>query len=146
VKPHGGLYTLSARQPAIARVVAAAVRACDPRLILFGLAGSASIGAAREAGLRVAQEVFADRNYRSDGSLTPRAAANALVESTERAVAQALASVRAGTVTAEDGTVVAVTADTLCLHGDGRHVVDFAQTLHGALRAAGIGISRFEPC
>jgi len=75
VKPHGALYNLAARNAALANAVAAAVRESDPRLILMGLAGSELLVAGRAYGLRVASEVFADRTYQPDGSLTPRSQA-----------------------------------------------------------------------
>ena len=133
VKPHGALYNLAARDGAVAQAVAAAVWAADPRLILVGLARSQLIAAGQAAGLRVAQEVFADRTYQADGTLTPRNALGALHEVTRAAVAQVKQMVSAGIVTAVDGTRVPITADTICLHGDGPQAVEFALQLRAAL-------------
>ena len=91
----------------------------------------------------MAEEVFADRTYQADGSLTPRSRPDALVTDETAAVAQVLRMVRDGVVRATDGTDVAITADTVCLHGDGEHAVAFAQRLNRELRAAGIGLARF---
>jgi UPF0271 protein len=93
--------------------------------------------------LRVASEVFADRTYQADGSLTPRTRADALIVDEEVAVAQVLRMVREGVVRATDGTEVKIEVDTVCLHGDGEHAVAFAQRLNAALRAAGIAIKSF---
>lgn len=142
VKPHGALYNLAARDAAVARVVAEAVKEAGADLVLFALAGSELARAGRTAGLRVAEEVFADRTYQADGSLTPRARADALVTDESVAVAQVLRMVREGMVRATDGTDVAIRADTVCLHGDGAHAVAFAWRLNGELRAAGIGLAR----
>lgn len=133
VKPHGALYNLAARDGAVAQAVAAAVCTADPRLILVGLARSHLITAGQAAGLRVAQEVFADRTYQADGTLTPRNVPGALHLVTCDAVAQVRQMVSVGTVTAVDGTIVPITADTICLHGDGSHVVEFALQLRAAL-------------
>jgi UPF0271 protein len=133
VKPHGALYNLAARDGAVAQAVAAAVWAADPRLILVGLARSHLITAGQAAGLRVAQEVFADRTYQADGTLTPRNAPGAMHEVTRDAVAQVRQIVSVGTITAVDGTMVPITADTICLHGDGPHAVEFALQLCAAL-------------
>jgi UPF0271 protein len=133
VKPHGALYNLAARDGAVAQAVAAAVWAADPRLILVGLARSHLITAGQAAGLRVAQEVFADRTYQADGTLTPRNAPGAMHEVTRDAVAQVRQIVSVGTITAVDGTLVPITADTICLHGDGPHAVEFALQLCAAL-------------
>ncbi len=143
VKPHGALYNLAARDRAVADVIAEAVFECDPALILFGLAGSELVAAGRARGLRVASEVFADRTYQADGSLTLRTQADALIVNEEISVAQVLRMVREGVVRATDGTDVEIAADTVCLHGDGAHAVAFARRLSTELRAAGIAIKAF---
>lgn len=127
VKPHGALYNLAARDAAVAREVAAAVRAVDAGLVLVALRGCELVRAGRACGLRVAEEVFADRTYRADGSLSPRSEPGAVITDEVEAVAQALRLVRGG-------------ADTICLHGDGVHAVAFAQRLNAELRNAGIAI------
>ncbi|HTQ32299.1 MAG TPA: 5-oxoprolinase subunit PxpA [Opitutaceae bacterium] len=143
VKPHGGLYNLAARDATVAGAIADAVRAVDPKLILFGLAGSELIKAGRERGLRVAEEVFADRTYQPDGSLTPRSSPNALITDEDAAVAQVLRLIREGKVRATDGTDIFLKADTICLHGDGPNAVTFAKRLNVELRKAGIEIKSF---
>ena len=145
VKAHGALYNLTARDAALAGTVAAAVQAVDPGLILFALAGSELERAARKIGLRVAREVFADRTYQRDGSLTPRSQPDALIHDEDAAVAQVLRMVSEGAVRATDGTDVPIAADTVCLHGDGPHAVVFARRLNTALRDAGIELREVEP-
>jgi UPF0271 protein len=140
VKPHGALYNRAARDPDLAATIAEAIRDLDPKLVLVGLAGSASIAAARAAGLAVLEESFADRRYEADGSLRSRALDGALLEPAD-AAKQAVSIVRDGTVLALDGSVVPVRADTLCIHGDSPNAVDVARTVVGALTAAGIGIA-----
>jgi UPF0271 protein len=140
VKPHGALYNMAARDGALAVAVASAVHAVDPALVLVGLAGSELLHAGRARGLRVAGEVFADRTYQRDGSLTPRSRPDALIHDEAAAVAQVLRMVREGMVRATEGTDVPVTADTICVHGDGPHAVAFARRLNAELRRAGIAI------
>jgi UPF0271 protein len=144
VKLHGALYNMAARNTLLAAATANAVYEADPRLVLFGLAGSHQLTAGRSAGLAVASEVFADRAYEADGSLMPRAKAGAVIEDDERATAQALRLVREGKVRAGSGTDIAVQADTICLHGDGTHAVAFAQRISAALKEAGVEIKRFS--
>lgn len=144
VKPHGALYNLAARDAGIAEAVADAVAACDMGLVLFGPAGSALVRAGQARGLRVASEVFADRSYQADGSLTPRSRPDALIDDEARTVAQVLRMVREGRVRATDGTDLAIWADTICLHGDGEHAVAFAQRLNRELRAAGMDLKAFS--
>lgn len=136
VKPHGALYNQAARDPALADAIAAAVRAVDPGLALYGLAGSELLRAAERAGLRAVAEVFADRGYRADGSLVPRSQPGAFVEDVGQAVARTLRMVREGVVVAVTGETVPLQAQTICLHGDGPHALAFARAIHAALSEA----------
>jgi UPF0271 protein len=145
VKPHGALYTMAARDPAVAAAVAAAVYEVDSRLVLIGLANSQLIEAGLACGLRVMHEAFADRTYQADGSLTPRRKPDALITDEARAVAQVLRMVTEGRVTATDGSEVEIRAETICLHGDGARPVAFAQELRRALAAAGVEVGVHRP-
>ena len=140
VKPHGAMYNRAARDPAMADTIATAIRDLDPALVLVGLAGSASIDAARAIGLRVAEEGFADRRYEPDGSLRSRRLEGALLGPAE-AAAQAVSIVRDGVVTATDGSTVRVRADTICIHGDGPDAVEAATAVRAALAGAGIAVA-----
>jgi len=140
VKPHGALYNDAARDPALADLIAFCVKEFDPTLSLCGLAGGAMIPAARDAGLSVLAEAFADRHYQSDGTLVPRAHANAMIEQMDTALAQALAIIHGHPFAALDGTPVTVAADTLCIHGDGPNALAFAQQLCSALKRADIRV------
>ncbi len=142
VKPHGALYNMAARDPVLAQALAEAVYAVDSRLVLVGLAGSCLPEAGRACGLRVMHEVFADRTYQADGSLTPRSRSAALITDESVAVAQVLTMVCEGRVMATDGSVVPIQADTICLHGDGELPVEFARRMRQELAAAGIEIRR----
>jgi UPF0271 protein len=133
VKPHGALYNMSAKYSDVAQAVAMAIKDYDANLILFGLSGSESIKAGMDLGLKTKSEVFADRTYQDDGSLTPRSKANALIHDTSDAVAQALQMVLRKTVTTVSGKTIPVIADTICIHGDSAHAVAFAKAIHAAL-------------
>ncbi|HJU26620.1 MAG TPA: 5-oxoprolinase subunit PxpA, partial [Rhodanobacteraceae bacterium] len=145
VKPHGALYNMSARDRALADAIARAVRDFDPSLILVGLAGSASIGAAHDLGLRAAREAFCDRRYRGDGSLTPRSQAGSVIENIDDAIAQAVSIATRNEAIAEDGTRVRIEADTLCVHGDRANAGEFARRLREALEREGLHIAAPEP-
>ena len=140
VKPHGALYNQAARDKQLAAAVADAVASIDKELTLFGLSGSLLISEARAAGLKGASEVFADRTYQRDGSLTPRTESNALIVSPEDAVAQALQMVNTQRVTAVTGESVHLLADTICIHGDGDHAYEFAVRLRQALEENRIAV------
>jgi len=133
VKPHGALYNMAAVSPALADAIAHAVYAIDSRLILYGLAGSELIAAGQRIGMQVANEVFADRTYQPDGTLTPRSADGALITDSQLAVRQVLQMVMEQQVMSAVGTIVPIEADTICLHGDGVHAVTFARELREQL-------------
>jgi UPF0271 protein len=140
VKPHGALYNLSARNMTVAKTIAKAVKDFNKDLVLYGLSGSCSILAAKAAGLKTANEVFADRTYQDDGSLTPRSQPNALIENVDRAIQQVLQMVKCSTVTSVNENKITVIADTVCIHGDGKQAVSFAKAIHEALIKEGIQI------
>lgn len=143
VKPHGALYNRAARDPEIARAVADGVRAADPALALLGLAGSALVTCAREAGLHAVSEAFLDRGYQRDGSLVPRGAAGAILDDPAAAAARAVRLVRERTVDAVDGTALRVEAESLCVHGDGARAVLVLGAVRARLAAEGIAVAPF---
>jgi UPF0271 protein len=141
VKLHGALYNLASRDPAWAECIAETVGGMEWGPALFALAGSVLDRLARARGdLPVWSEVFADRTYERDGSLTPRARAGAVIADEEAAIAQVLRMVREGVVRATDGSDVAIRAETICLHGDNPRAVAFAGRLRKELAAAGIAL------
>ena len=140
VKAHGALYNMAARDAALAQAIARAVADVDRGLVLYALAGSLQVQAGLEAGLAVAHEVFADRSYQPDGSLTPRQQPGAMITDVEQSVQQVLQMVEHGQVTCLSGETITLQADTLCLHGDQPGAADFARRLHQAFRSRGIGV------
>lgn len=140
VKPHGMLYNQAAKDPQLADAIAKAVHACDPALILVGLAGSELIRAGKHYGLTTRQEVFADRGYQADGSLVPRSQPGALIEDEEQSLAQTLEMVQNGRVKSITGEWTPVEAQTVCLHGDGEHALAFARRLRAAFLERGIAV------
>jgi len=129
VKPHGALYNMSAKDPQIAKAIAHAVKDFDDKLILFGLSGSYSVNEANAIDLKTANEVFADRTYQDDGSLTLRSQANALIDDVEKSIQQVLKMIREKSVTSVNGKNVSIIADTICIHGDGKNAVEFARQI-----------------
>jgi UPF0271 protein len=143
IKPHGALYNMSARDSALAATIAKTVYEIDPSLLLFGLSGSHSISEANKTGLKTVSEVFADRTYQSDGSLTPRTQPNAMIEKEETSIQQVLQMIGTGSVTSVQGETVPIVAETVCLHGDGMHAVAFAKKIAHTLQINHIGIKSF---
>lgn len=141
VKPHGALYTMAARDAALADAIARAVRDVDPRLLLYGLAGSALCAAGERLGLRVAQEAFAERRYERDGNLVARSEPDAVIHDVDLAAQQVASMLRARCVTARSGEQVPLRADTICLHGDRPDAPRFAAALRSAIEGAGFRIA-----
>lgn len=142
VKPHGALYNIAAKNAAIAQAIAEAVYKVDPELILLGLAGGELVKAGKKIGLKTASEVFSDRTYQEDGSLTSRREANALIKDHDVACQQVIRVVKEGKVTSLQGKDVSIQADTICIHGDGEHALDFAKYIRKALKEANITVTK----
>lgn len=140
VKPHGALYNQAAKDEKIAKAIAEAVKMIDKNLIFYGLSGSFLISEAEKIGLKTASEVFADRTYQPDGSLTPRSLENALIENAETSLDQVLQMINSQTVTATNGEIIPIKAETICIHGDGKNALEFAKTINKTLKDAGITI------
>lgn len=140
VKPHGALYNQSARSPEIAQTIAKAVSDVNQKLILFGLSGSHSIAEAKKIGLQTASEVFADRTYQTDGTLTPRSVPNALITDEDTAVTQVMDMIKYSRVRSTEAIMIPIIAETVCIHGDGEHALEFARLIHHSLIENGIEI------
>ena len=143
VKPHGWLYNTAARDFDLALTIIQAIKAVSPQLVLFGLAGSQMIQAAKQVGLPHAQEAFMDRTYQSDGTLTSRSSEKALISDPKKAAQQALSIVLDGRVRAVDGTYVEIRTDTLCVHGDNPNAVSVLTEVRNKLLENGVRILPF---
>jgi len=138
VKPHGALYNRAAKDPLVSAWICRAVKAFDPSLLLYGLSGSHMQMEAERSGVPFVHEVFADRTYREDGSLTPRSEPHALIEDPQQALRQVLKMVQEGKVEAVRGKEINLEARTICIHGDGSQAVAFAGLIHTALLQRGV--------
>ena len=140
VKPHGAFYNMAAVDESLATAICEGIKEVDPELIMLGLAGSCHIAAAEKVGLRVASEVFADRNYMEDGTLVPRSRADAKIADPDQAIERVIRMVKEGKVTAVTGKEIDIKADSICVHGDNPKAVDFVQKIHARLEAEGIKV------
>jgi UPF0271 protein len=140
VKAHGALYNMAARDRRLADAIAAAIKAFDTSLVMFGLPKSPLIDAGVAAGLRVAAEGFADRAYESDGSLTPRSRPGAVIHDPAVVVDRAVRMVRDGVVLTPTGQAIPLKVDTLCVHGDTPGAAELVKRIRAALEAAGIQV------
>jgi len=138
VKPHGALYNLAAKEAARARAIAEGVRRWRQDVVLVGLAGSVMLEEFRAAGFRAAAEAFADRRYEKDGGLRARKFRDALLDAPEKAAEQAVRIADGHGVLTREGTVVAVEAQTICIHGDTPGAERIAKAVRNALLAEGV--------
>jgi 5-oxoprolinase (ATP-hydrolysing) subunit A len=139
VKCHGALYNMAANDAALSEAMARAAK--DLGVMLYVLSNSKNFSIAKQAGIPVAGEVFADRGYSDDGTLAPRDRPGGMIEDAGEAVARALAMIEQGYVTSLSGKRVPVSADTLCLHGDQPGAVHFAKALRQAFTERSITVA-----
>jgi UPF0271 protein len=144
VKPHGALYNMAAKDSELARAIAEAVYKVEPELILFGLAGSELIIQGEKIGMKTASEVFADRTYQIDGSLTPRSHSDAMVTDRDQAVVRVERMIKEGLVMCQQGTDIKIKADTICVHGDGEQALAFTRKIKEHLKKSNIIIGNFS--
>ncbi|MEM1046697.1 MAG: 5-oxoprolinase subunit PxpA [Pseudomonadota bacterium] len=145
VKVHGALGNMASEDLAIARVYADAVGAVDPDLIVVAMAATALEEAVLEADLTIAREIYADRTYNDDGTLTSRARPDALIHDAEYAADRVLRMLDDGAVISVNDVRVPVSAQTICLHGDNPAAVTMAETIRARLEAAGVRVESMKP-
>jgi UPF0271 protein len=133
VKPHGALYNVAAKDRLVARAIARAVKDFDPGLVYVGLSGSFMIDEAKKMGLHTLNEVFADRTYQGDGTLTPRTEPNALLKDVEAVKKQVMKFVKEQHVKTVTGEEIPIIADSICIHGDGPYALEFAKAVYKML-------------
>lgn len=140
VKPHGALYNMAAKDPALAKAICEGIRDYDPTLILLGLSGSEMLRQAEAAGIPWAAEVFADRGYQDDGTLVPRGKPGAMILDEEEAVRRVIRMVKEHTVLSVTGKTIEIAPDSVCVHGDSEKALLFVKKIRAALEAEGIAI------
>ena len=139
VKPHGALYNMGAKNKEIAQAIAQAVYDFDKSVVLVGLSNTLLISEAEALGLRTS-EVFADRRYEDDGQLVSRQESDATITNTDEALQQVLKMVTENKVVSKNGKEIDLQADTICVHGDGAHALDFVTQIRKKLTKEGIDI------
>ena len=140
VKPHGALYNMGAKNKAIAKAIAKAVYDFDSTIVLVGLSNSLLISEAKAIGLKTASEVFADRRYEDNGQLVSRKEPDAVITDTDEALKQVLKMVTENKVISRNGKEIDLETDTICVHGDGKHALEFVEQIRKKLTKEGIDI------
>lgn len=140
VKPHGALYNMGAKNKAIAKAIAKAVYDFDSAIVLVGLSNSLLISEAKAIGLKTASEVFADRRYEDNGQLVSRKELDAVITDSDEALKQVLKMVTENKVISRNGKEIDLETDTICVHGDGKHALEFVEQIRKKLTKEGIDI------
>ena len=140
VKPHGALYNMAAKDYELSKAICEAVKEYDEEIIILALSGSETVKAAKDLGLKVALEVFADRGYEEDGSLVARSKVGAFIHDETEAVDRVVRMIRENKVTAVTGKDINIQADSICVHGDGENALLFVEKIRQRLIAEGIEI------
>ena len=140
VKPHGALYNMGAKNKDIAKAIAKAVYDFDSAIVLVGLSNSLLISEAKAIGLKTASEVFADRRYEDNGQLVNRKESDAVITDTDEALKQVLKMVTENKVISRNGKEIDLETDTICVHGDGKHALEFVEQIRKKLTKEGIDI------
>lgn len=143
VKPHGALYNAIVHHRRQARAVVAAVVAYDSSLPVLGLPGSVFLEEAREAGLDVVAEAFADRAYTAEGTLVPRTESGAVLHDPALVAERVRRMVVDGELDAVDGSTLKITAESVCVHGDSPAAVDMAVAIRALLESSDVEITPF---
>lgn len=143
VKPHGALGNWAAEDRAVAQAILRATRAISPDLAILAISGTAFEHAAREAGMPVHSEIFADRGYLSSGQLVPRSQPGAMIEDPSAAAERLVGFLSSGRMPTVDGGAVRLAADSVCVHGDGPGAVAMAAHIRKSLEAAGVRVAPF---
>ena len=140
VKPHGAMYNQAVNDTEIARLICEAVIDFDPSIVLVALAGSSWVSVAKEMGLRVASEIFADRALNSDGSLVSRSIPGSVIHDIDEVVERSVSMVRDNVAVSITGDEINLEPDSLCIHGDTPGAVEMAKRIRNALENSGVQI------
>lgn len=143
VKPHGALGNLAAADRGVAAGIVAAVRGLDPQLAVLAISGTMLEQVAREQGVAVYSEVFADRAYQPNGQLVPRSRPGAVLHDAQEAADRLVGYLRSGRMPVAGGEPIALRADSICVHGDSPHAVEMARHIRARLQAEGVVLTPF---
>ena len=145
VKPHGALANLAAADAAVADAIARAVADLPGGLAILAISGTQLEAAAHARGVQVFSEIFADRGYLPDGQLMPRGQAGAVLSDATEITERLTRFIESGQMPVAGGGSIALTAHSICLHGDTPGAVSHAKAVRAGLAEAGVRIAPFLP-
>lgn len=140
VKPHGAMYNMAAKDYKLALAIAEGIKEVDENLILMGLANSELIKAGKDVGIKVANEVFADRAYNDDGTLVARTLPGAVIHDKDLAIKRVIKMVKDGKIESINGKIIEIVPQSICIHGDNPEALEFSRNIKEALIKEGIEV------
>lgn len=140
VKPHGAMYNMAAKDYKLALAIAEGIKEVDENLILMGLANSELIKAGKDVGIKVANEVFADRAYNDDGTLVARTLPGAVIHDKDLAIKRVIKMVKDGKIESINGKIIEIVPQSICIHGDNPEALEFSKNIKEALIKEGIEV------
>lgn len=144
VKLHGAMYNMAAKDYALSKAICEGIKEYNKDLIILALSGGQTVKAAKDLGMKVAMEVFADRAYEEDGSLVDRRKEGAMITDEDEAIARVVRMVKEKKVTAITGKDIDIQADSICVHGDGEKALAFVEKIRNTFEQEGIEICPLE--
>ena len=133
VKPHGALNNMACENYEISKSIGKAILNFDQKLIYVCLPMTQMEKAARNLKMKIACEIFADRNYEDNGNLVSRKLPNALITDPEEALKNIILMLKEKSIISYSGKKIPCSIDTICLHGDGKTALEMANKLKTGL-------------
>jgi len=144
VKPHGALNNMACENYDLARVISESIIQVNKELIFLVPTGSQMEKAGKKLGMKVAVEIFADRNYEDNGNLVSRSKDNALIVDPEVAKKHVIKMVQNQTINCYSGKQIPCEIDAICVHGDGSSAVNTAIQIKEGLIKSGVTLKPLD--
>ena len=138
VKPHGALNNMACEDYDLAKVISESIIQVNKEIIFLVPAGSQMERVGKKLGMKVAVEIFSDRNYEDDGNLISRKKSNAMITDPEISKKHVIKMVRSQTINCFSGKQIPCEIDSICVHGDEKSAVDTAKKIKKSLIETGI--------
>ena len=138
VKPHGALNNMACENYDLAKVISEAIIQVNKELIFLVPTGSQMEKAGKKLGIKIAAEIFADRNYEDDGNLVSRKKNNAMITDPEIARKHVIKMVENQALNCYSGKQIPCEIDSVCVHGDGESALNTAKKIRDGLLKSGV--------
>ena len=144
VKPHGALNNMACENYELAKVISESIMKVNKELIFLVPTGSQMEKAGKKLGMKVAVEIFADRNYEDDGNLVSRSKDNAMIIDPEVAKKHVIKMVQNQAINCYSGKQIPCEIDAICVHGDGSSAVNTAKQIKEGLIKSGVTLKPLD--